>query len=200
MNDHILAERLDMQALPGLLLDSMVDVSEAIKAIRLGEFTSCWLAEQLFYQAGVSPGRFRQSELDKDESFFDTPKALAALHCFEAMIESGACQEGLVSYLWKSMGVRNQAWLSALLEKLSWNAALILLLTRPNGTVFHRNHSTSSDSLLCRLEAIPDEVIISFAQENGCYSQLYHLTHNKSLLQAAGSADRDSVMLTDLGL
>lgn len=104
MHDKNLEELHDKNAIPALLLEGVVPLSEVLQSIQLGEYTGRWMVEQVFALAQIKPDVLRAGDHASRESAFDTPKAVAAMHCLEALISCPFTRNSLVNYIWKSVG------------------------------------------------------------------------------------------------
>ncbi|MBD8088477.1 hypothetical protein IFT48_00535 [Pseudomonas fluorescens] len=200
MHDKNLEEIHDNNAVPALLLDGVISIDEVLQGIRLGQYTSRWLVEQMFGLAQIRPMKGKNRQCSLAESSFDTPQALAAMRCLEKLIESPVSREGLVNYIWKSVGCRHSGWVEKIAAKLSYNAVLALSLGKPQGPPFIQGLNLPSKALMNRIGCIPDQAMVAYATQHACFISLYHLTHNKAVLAAASSVDRDKILAGDLGL
>ena len=200
MRDKNLEELHDKNAIPSLLLEGLVPMGEVLQSIRLGEYTCRWIAEQILDLAGIKPETCPSRGVGIRESAFDTPKAVAAMHCLDLLIESPSTREGMINYIWKSVGCRHQDWLTIAAEKLSANTAILLALGKPEGSIFAEDLRNPNLVLMGRISSMPDHQMVDFANHHACFTSLYDLTRNRAVLQAAEPSDRDKIMAVDLGL
>lgn len=200
MHDKNLEELHDKNAIPALLLNGVVPLSEVLQSIQLGEYTGRWMVEQVFALAQIRPDVLRAGGRNTRESAFDTPKAVAALHCLEALISCPLTRNSLVNYIWKTVGCRHQDWLTKAVSRLSPEAAILLALGKPEGDRISKHLQESSKALMGHISGISDHDMVDFAHHHACFSTLYDLTGNKAVLKAASPADRDKIMASDLGL
>lgn len=200
MHDKNLEELHDINAIPALLLEGVVPLSEVLQSIQLGEYTGRWMVEQVFAIAQIKPEVVVEGGHSTERSPFDTPQAVAAMHCLEALISCPFTRSSLVNYIWKSVGCRHQEWLTKAVSRLSPEAAILLALGKPEGDRISKHLQEPSKALMGHISGISDHDMVDFAHHHACFSTLYDLTGNKAVLKAASPADRDKIMAGDLGL
>lgn len=200
MHDKNLEELHDKNAIPALLLEGVVPLSEVLQSIQLGEYTGRWIVEQVFALARIKPDALSAAGNTTERSDFDTPQAVAAMHCLEALISCPFTRNSLVNYIWKSVGCRHQEWLTKAVSRLSPEAAIFLALGKPEGNRISKHLQEPSNALMSHISGISDHDMVDFAHDHACFSILYDLTGNKAVLKAASQVDRDKIMAGDLGL
>lgn len=200
MSDKDLEAIHDKNALPGLILEGVVSIDEVVQGIALGDYTGRWVIEQVFARAGLKPTATSEGAFCAQASTFDTPQAMAAMHCLEALIQSPVSRKGLVSYIWKSVACRHQVWLTMIASRLSSEAVLLLALCKPEASAYRKGILTPSRALLGRISSIPDQEMVDFAHQYACFKSLYELTKSKAVLEAALPSERDKIIAGDLGL